>query len=310
MAIPDFQTLMLPTLRRLGERAWRTTDLVTSISDEFGLSGDERTALLSSGRQAVIANRTHWALAYLNKAGLITRIGRGHYESTLEGRALLAAAPERITLPFLLERYPGVRAFRARGNGAPEAGASVTPPIAAQAETPREALERAAAELRAALTAELLDQVRALDPDVFEQLIVDLLLRMGFGGSRRDAGERLGRTGDGGVDGVIRQDALGLDAIYVQAKRNAADNTVGAPAIQAFAGALLQRGAMKGVFVTTSAFSAQARQTAAAYGSHKIVLLDGEELARLLIEHEVGVRTIQTIRVQRVDLSDYAEEEG
>jgi restriction system protein len=155
----------------------------------------------------------------------------------------------------------------------------------------------------------LLARVRGLSPAIFEQLIIDVLVKMGYGGSRREAAETLGRSGDGGVDGVIREDALGLDMIYVQAKRYAEDNPVGAPAIQGFAGALLGKGATKGVFVTTSRFTEAARQAQSTYKSHRIVLLDGAELAHLMIEHEVGVRTVQTIRVQRLDLESYEDEE-
>ncbi len=149
-----------------------------------------------------------------------------------------------------------------------------------------------------------------MHPDAFERLIVDLLLAMGFGGSRKDAGERLGRTGDGGIDGIIRQDALGLDAVFIQAKRYAEDSPVSAPAIQGFAGALPGRGATKGVFVTTSRFTPAARETAEGYRSHRIVLIDGPELARLLIEHEIGVRVVQTLRIHRVDLEAYEDEEA
>ena len=234
MAIPDFQTLMLPTLRLLAQRRWRTADLVARLSDEFGLTAEERASRLPSGRQATIANRTHWSLAYLGKSGLTTRISRGEYEASEAGRELLRNPPDRITLPFLVERYPGARAFRGETEAgpAPAAQAPAAAQAAAGAETPRERIERAAAELRAAVASDLLDQLRRMHPDAFERLIVDLLLAMGFGGSRKDAGERLGRTGDGGIDGIIRQDALGLDAVFIQAKRYAEDSPVSAPAIR------------------------------------------------------------------------------
>lgn len=313
MPIPDFQTLMLPVLRRLAERRWATGELVTAISDEFGLSEDERRALLPSGRQATIANRVHWALAHLSKAGLIHRLARGQYEASDSGRTLLDAPPERITIGFLQHRYPGYAAFRsdrAEANADAAPGAAVETTLG-QTATPEERLDAADRELKAALAATLLDRVRAMTPEAFEQLIVDLLVRIGYGGSRREAAARLGRSGDGGIDGVIREDALGLDAVYIQAKRYAEDNTVGAPTIQAFAGALLSNGATKGVFATTSRFSAQA--VAAAQGfrsSHRIVLIDGAELARLMIEHEIGVRTVQTIRIQRLDLDAYEDEDA
>ena len=311
MPMPDFQSLMLPVLRRLADHPWKTGDLVAALADEFALTPDERSELLASGRQTRIANRTHWALAYLNKAGLLNRLRRGYYEASASGRSLLANPPERITLAFLIERYPGVRAFRGE-NEATQNGAGGRPAISAaeaHAATPRERLEAAEKEIRAALLAELLERIRTLAPEAFEQLIVDLLVKMGYGGSRNEAARRLGRSGDGGIDGIIREDALGLDAVYIQAKRYAEDNTVGAPAIQAFAGALLGNGAVKGVFVTTSRFTTAAREAAAAYRTHRMILIDGAELAALMIEHEVGVRTIQTIRVQRIDLDAYEDEE-
>ncbi len=313
MAIPDFQTLMLPVLRKLAERRWAMIELVEAMSQEHRLTDDERRALLPSGRQTRIANRTHWAVAYLNRAGLITRIGRGQYEVSDAGRIVIASPPDRITIKYLT-KFPAFAGFRAearRDNGVtnevsdqPQSDA-----IAAQRGTPEERLEAASSDLKAELAVTLLARVRGLSPAIFEQLIIDVLVKMGYGGSRREAAETLGRSGDGGVDGVIREDALGLDMIYVQAKRYAEDNPVGAPAIQGFAGALLGKGATKGVFVTTSRFTEAARQAQSTYKSHRIVLLDGAELAHLMIEHEVGVRTVQTIRVQRLDLESYEDEE-
>jgi restriction system protein len=308
MAIPDFQTLMLPVLRHLTERRWLVSDLVAEVSTEYGLTEEERRQLLPSGRQATIANRTHWALAYLNRAGLIVRIARGEYEATDEGRKLLATPPDRITIGFL-NRYPSFGGFRTR------AGNDEQPPpesaglsgAGLQTATPEERLELADRDLKVDLAQTLLARTRAMSPSAFEQLIIDLLVKIGYGGSHRDAAERLGRSGDGGIDGVIREDRLGLDAIYIQAKRYGEDSTVGAPAVQGFAGALLSNGATKGVFVTTSRFTQQAKDTADAYKTHKIVLLDGPALAKLMIEHEIGVRTVQTIRVQRVDLEEYEE---
>jgi restriction system protein len=303
--------LMLPALRRLAERSWKTGDLVQALADEFALTPEERGEMLPSGRQTRIANRTHWSLAYLNKAGLVVRLGRGHYEASPEGCSLLAQPPERITLAFLLDRYPGVRAFRGEGEG-PRNGSTEAQAISGnepQTSTPRERLEAAEKEIKAALLAELLERVRALTPEAFEQLIVDLLVKMGYGGSHSEAARRLGRSGDGGIDGIIREDALGLDAVYIQAKRYAEDNAVGAPAIQGFAGALLGNGAMKGVFVTTSRFTTAAKDSASAYRTHRIILIDGPELAALMIGHDVGVRTVQTIRVQRIDLDAYEDDE-
>ncbi len=308
MAIPDFQTLMLPILRRLSGRQWNTSELVDAMAEEHGLSETERAALLPSGRQTTIANRTHWAIAHLNKAGVISRVARGRYEASVRGGEVLANPPPRITIGYL-QRFPEFAAFRARVR---ESGPDVTSKngplgkdLAAYDATPEERLEDAASDLKAELSATLLTRLQALSPTIFEQLIIDVLVEIGYGGSRRDAAERLGRSGDGGIDGVIREDALGLDTIYLQAKRYADDNVVGAPAIQGFAGALLANGATKGVFVTTGRFTSQAKQAASAYKAHRIVLIDGPELARLMVEHDVGVRTVQTIRVQRIALEAY-----
>ena len=309
MAIPDFQSLMLPVLRRLGPQRRTTAELVEAMAEEHRLTEEERQALLPSGRQTVIANRTHWALSFLNRAGLITRVARGQYEASERGRDILANPPEHITVAYL-QSFPEFDNFRrgATGTGyAAQAAVEAPGSAASQGGTPEERLEAADRDLKAELRTTLLGRLRDLSPAAFERLIVDLLVRIGYGGSRREAAERLGRSGDGGIDGIIREDALGLDAVYVQAKRYAADNPVGAPAVQGFAGALLGNGATKGVFATTSCFTIQAREVAASFRTHRIVLIDGDELARLMIEHEVGLRTVQTIRVQRLDLDAYED---
>ena len=216
MAIPDFQRLMLPVLRQLAQQRWLVSDLVRVISDEHGLTVEERRQLLPSGRQATIANRTHWALAYLNRAGLIVRFARGEYEASEDGRKVLENPPERITIGFL-NRFPSFEGFRARGT-ADEVTTTESAPLpevpALQAATPEERLELADRDLKSGVAATLLNRMRTMSPSAFEQLIVDLLVGIGYGGTHREAAERLGRSGDGGIDGVIREDKLGLDAIY------------------------------------------------------------------------------------------------
>lgn len=309
MPIPDFQTLMLPALRRLAASQWATRDLIAALSEEFGLTYAERVALLPSGQATTMANRVTWAVAYLAKAGLVSRVGRARYGATDRGRTALETAPDRITVPWL-RRFPEFQETRT-GDASRGAESLSVSDTATSVATPRERLEVAEREMRAALADELLARVRDLSPTAFEQLIVDLLLRMGYGGTRADAAQRLGRTGDGGVDGVIRGDALGLDAVYLQAKRYAADNTVGSGAIREFSGSLLARGATKGVFVTTSGFSRAALEDRDRLAmQQRIVLIGGTELAALMMEHEVGVRTVQTVRVQRLDLETYEEEAG
>ena len=307
MAIPDFQTLMLPVLQRLASGRWKSADLIEAMATQYNLTVDERKALLPSGRQAIIENRTHWAVAHLYKSGLIARIARGQYEISNRGRGVLDKPPERITIGYL-KKLPGATAATGsepdglQSNSGTATEASTDEAVNA---TPEERMEIAARDLGQELAAGLLVQVRTISPAAFERLIIDLLLKIGYGGSRQDAARHLGASGDGGIDGVIREDALGLDSIYIQAKRYAEDNPIGAPVVQGFAGALLGNGATKGVFVTTSRFTKQARTVAAAYKTHRIVLIDGEELAQLMIGHEIGVRTVQEIRIQRIDLDGY-----
>jgi restriction system protein len=308
MSIPDFQTLMLPVLRRLAKRSWRTGELVDALADEFGLSEEERRTLLPSGRQATFANRTHWALAYLNRAGLINRIARAHYEASNRGHELIAAPPERITVSYLNRYLLSESLAGDVGAVSLNTGDVVIGTVAGSSSmiaTPEERLEAADRDLKAEVTASLLTRMRGLSPSAFERLIIDVLLKMGYGGSKREAGRHVGRSNDGGIDGVIREDALGLDIIYLQAKRYADDNTVGSDAIRNFAGALVAHGATKGVFVTTSRFTSEAKQTVALYKAQRIILIDGIDLARLMVEHEIGVRTIQTIRVMRDALEPY-----
>ena len=234
MAIPDFQSLMLPVLRRLAERQWSTSELTTALSDEYSLTPDERRQLLPSGTQTTIANRVHWALAYLNRAALISRVARGQYVATDAGRTVLAAPPDRISIGYL-NKFPAFAGFRSKlqtdGSNLPSESLPAGE-AAVLAATPEERLAAVERDLKAELTEMLLGRLRAISPSAFEQLIVDLLVAIGYGGTHREAAERLGRSGDGGVDGVIREDKLGLDMIYIQAKRYAEDNAVGAPAIQ------------------------------------------------------------------------------
>lgn len=309
MDIPDFQSLMLPALRRLSERRWTTTELVEALADEHGLDDAARSTRLPSGRQTTIANRIHWALAHLNKAGLITRVARGQYEASPRGTEVLVNPPSRLTISYL-QRWPDYAAFRnAMKEKVDNAVIETDGSVDVQNRTPEELLEAADRRLKIELAATLRARLQNLSPSAFEQLIIDVLVKIGYGGSRREAAERLGRSGDGGVDGVIREDVLGLDTIYLQAKRYAEDNAVGAPDIQGFAGALLANGATKGVFVTTGRFTSQARQVGSTYKTHRIVLIDGAELAQLMIEHKVGVRTIQIIQVQRLALEAYEDNE-
>jgi restriction system protein len=303
MAIPDYQTVMLPLLRFLKDgKEHNIGEVVESLASEFHLSTEERQQLLGSGQQTVIRNRAGWARTYLTKAGLIASTRRGHFRITERGQSALASKPERIDVKYL-EQFPEFVAFRELRHERPD---EVPVPVSNSSDaTPEEALDAAYGRLRLDLEAEVLEQVKGASPSFFERLVVELLVRMGYGGTLRDAGQAVGRSGDGGIDGIIKEDRLGLDVIYIQAKRW--DSTVGRPEIQKFAGALQGHRARKGVFITTSSFSADALEFASRLDS-KIVLIDGAALAKHMIDHNVGVSMSRSYEVKRID-SDYFTEE-
>lgn len=307
MPIPDYQTLMLPVLRLAAEGETRVADVAERITDAFGLTAEERDELLPSGRQRVLHNRIHWAKSYMSKAGLIASPARGRFVATQKGKALLATEPERIDVAVLM-REPEFRAFyRNEGSGEENGTTAKVNDAAPLTTTPEEQIDAAHATLMAALRDELLQRILANSPAFFEQVIVELLVAMGYGGSHKDAAAQLGRTGDGGVDGIVNEDRLGLDRIYVQAKRYAPANPVGRPDVNGFVGSLVGLGATKGVFVTTSTFSQPARD----YVRHlaqRVILIDGRELADLMIEHGVGVREYRKVEFKRLDEDFFGEE--
>ncbi len=305
MPIPDYQSVMLPLLRLAGDgKELPLRDAVDRLADEFKLSPDERAVVLPSGQQSIFGNRVGWATTYLRKAGLLDRARRGVSRITDSGRAVLKANPPGINVRFL-EQFPSFVEFREtprKHRGQEASGA----PLPAEAETPEEALERAHHSIREALAQELLTRVMSSPPSFFERLVVELLVKMGYGGSRMDAGERIGQSGDGGIDGIIKEDRLGLDVIYIQAKRW--QGVVGRPEIQKFVGALQGQRARKGVFITTSAFTSDAAAYVAGIDS-KVVLIDGPRLANLMIDFDLGVSTTASYAVKRVD-SDYFDDDG
>ena len=308
MPIPDYQTLMLPVLKRAAQGETRVPEIEEKIAAEFNLTPDERDQMLPSGRQKVLHNRIHWAKFYLSKAGLVELPLRGWFAATDAGRALLARSPVRIDVNLLLE-YPGFKEFYHSGHTSAEiaAPASIAPTPAVLA-TPEEQIESIHLAAQTALRNDLLQRILQNSPTFFERVIVDLLVAMGYGGSHRNAAKQLGRSGDGGVDGVIDEDRLGLDRVYVQAKRYAPNNSVGRPEVQGFVGSLVGLGAAKGVFVTTSIFN----QSAIDYVRHlaqRVILIDGKRLADLMIEHNVGVRVSRTIDFKRLDEDFFSEEE-
>ena len=306
--IPDYQTLMLPVLRRAAEGETRVADVAERIADDLGLTQTERDELLPSGRQRVLHNRIHWAKFYMSKAGLIATPARGRFVATDRGRGLLATAPERIDVALLMQEPDFREFYKNEGREAVQGGAGAKPlGTASPRTTPEEQIDAAHASLQAALRDELLQRILANSPAFFEQLIVDLLVAMGYGGSHKDAAAQLGRSGDGGVDGIVNEDRLGLDRIYVQAKRYAPGNPVGRPDVNGFVGSLVGLGATRGVFVTTSTFSQLARD----YVRHlaqRVILIDGRELADLMIEHGVGVRSYRRVEFKRLDEDFFGEE--
>lgn len=297
MTIPDFQTLMRPVLDYLSDGAvHRSREVKDAMADKFGLTDAERAELLPSGRQRTIDNRVGWSLTYLTQAGLAARPSRGHVAITDEGRAALAANPERVDMKTL-EDFPAYLEFRDRTREKTSSVASeeVTHPPTA---TPTDLVERAVATNRAAVEGEVLRAALALSPTGFEELVVRLLAAMGYG--HAGSVERTSATGDAGVDGIISQDPLGLDRIYVQAKRYAVDQAIDRPKIHTFAGALLGKQGDRGVFITTSKFTAGARQEAEKINA-RIELIDGTRLAELLVQYGVGVQTEQIATLVRLD---------
>lgn len=315
MAIPDYQTIMLPFLRIAGDnQEHRFRDAVELLAEEFSLTDDERNIMLPSGTQPLFDNRVGWARTYLKQAALIESRKRGFFNISARGRELLAKSPHRID-NSTLEQYQEYLDFRLRrGDSKSPSNSEISPnqarlvetDEASMASTPEELFSQAYQRLRTNLEAELLEQVKIVTPAFFERLVIDLLVSMGYGGSRRDAGRAIGKSGDGGIDGIIKEDKLGLDVIYIQAKRW--EGTVGRPEIQKFAGALQGQRASKGVFITTSNFSREAEEYASIIAS-KIILINGEQLATLMVDHNVGVSSVSAFEVKRID-SDYFEGEN
>lgn len=300
MAIPDFQTLMLPVLKAAaGGGEVRIGDVVDILADEFALTDEERAHRVPSKQQTTFGNRVSWAKSYLSKAGLVELTRRAHFRITETGRQVLNSPPDRITVRFL-EQFPAFKEAR-EGEAEAVAATETALPVADNPLTPDEVMRQAHLRIEASLAEEILQRVRSGTPAFFEKTVVHLLITMGYGGSVTELDKALvGKSGDDGVDGVIDQDPLGLDRVYVQAKRYTDGNTVGAGAIRDFFGSLNLFKATKGLFVTTSAFTASARETADRLGT-RIVLIDGIQLAKLMIRHEVGCRIEETLHIKRVD---------
>lgn len=301
MPIPSYQDIMLPLLKFTADRKEHSKDqAVEHISSLFRLTEEEKQALLPSGHQTVIGNRTGWARTYLKMAGLLEYTRRGHFKITDRGLEALEKNPPRIDVKYL-EQFPEFLEFRAKRREETESDEEKE-----GLKTPEELIEEGYRRTTEGLLQDLLTEVRKASSSFFERLVIDLLLKMGYGGSVRDAGQNIGRTGDGGIDGIIKEDKLGLDSIYIQAKRWET-GAVGRPEIQSFVGALAAHKGTKGIFITTSDFTKDAREYVPKVNTN-IVLIDGKRLAELMIEHNVGVSISRTFAIKKIDTDYFTEE--
>ena len=305
--IPDYQTLMLPLLKIVSDgKEHKYRDLIEELAVEFQLTDEERKELLASGTQAIFDNRVGWAKTYLKKAGLIDSPRRAMVVITDLGQEILKTNPDRIDAKFL-RQFPSFLEFQNASRTESEETEEEVITKDTTEQTPEETLDLAYRRIRKALAAELLNKVVELSPAFFERLVVELLVKMGYGGSLKDAGKAMGKSGDEGIDGTIKEDKLGLDIIYIQAKRWKPGNVVGRPELQKFVGALAGQGAKKGIFITTSNFTKEALEYSPR-NETKIVLIDGEQLAQLMIDYNLGCTTQQTYELKKVD-GDYFGEE-
>lgn len=302
MPIPDYQSIMLPLLTFAGdEKEHSLREAIETLADRYNLSEEERKEMLPSGQQTIFDNRVGWARTYMKKAVLLESSRRGFFKITKRGLDVISQKPTEINVKFL-DQFPEFLEFRkAKEKPVEEPGDSG----GIEDKTPAETLEAAYQKMRQDLALDLLLQIKSCSPAFFEKLVIDLLVSMGYGGTRKDAGTAIGKAGDGGIDGIIKEDRLGLDAIFVQAKRW--ENPVGRPDVQKFAGALQGQRAKKGIFLTTSSFTAEAYDYVSRIDS-KIVLIDGSMLANLMIDHKVGVSPVAIYELKRVDTDYFTEE--
>ena len=303
MAIPGYQAIMLPLLKLLGNKQeCSLRQSIATLAVEFGLTDEEKKELLPSGQQPVFENRVGWARTYMKKAGLVESTRRGYFRITERGLDVLEQNPPEINDHYL-RQYPEFVAFlspKQKGKGA-----KISTKVTVTPKTPKELIEEGYQQMRQSLAQELLNLVKQSPPDFFERLVVELLVKMGYGGSIKDAGDAIGKSGDEGIDGIIKEDRLGLDIIYVQAKRWT--NPVGRDEIQKFVGALEGKRAKKGVFLTTSTFTAHAIKYTQQINT-KVILIDGEQIAQYMIDYDVGVSRETLYEIKRVD-TDFFEGE-
>lgn len=303
MAIPDYQTVMLPLLKLVAIHGKiKLKDAQAAIADEFKLTDQEKSALLPSGKQLIIYNRVGWAGTYLRKAGLLSLPQRGMMEITERGKKVLSENPSKINVKYL-EQFPEFIEFRTVSEDQ-DSGKRISEAVDIAHGTPEEVLEEAYAQLKSQTLGDIVDRLKSCSPQFFEDVVIDTVVKMGYGGSRKDAGKAIGKSGDEGIDGIINEDRLGLDVIYLQAKRW--ESNVSRPEIQKFAGALQGKRARKGVFITTSDFTSEAREFVKNIDA-KIILISGRQFAELMYEHNIGLNTAATYEVKKLDLDYFIE---
>lgn len=304
MAIPDFQTLMLPVLKILGDnQEHKNLDVVEAVTSQFNLSEEERNELLPSGGMTYIYNRTLWARTYLKKAGLVSYPQRGFVKITEKGLEVLNQNPEKINMQFLKQFDEYSEWIENSKSSVSTNDESET--IEESIKTPEEMISDSMHILNKTLADDLMDKISENSPMFFENLVAELLIKMGYGSTKQDILQNAGRSGDEGIDGIIKEDVLGLDKIYIQAKRW--QGTVGRPEIQKFAGALQMQNASKGIFITTSNFSKDATECINKFNSN-LVLIDGKKLTELMIRYNLGVSIKQVHEIKRIDEDFFLDE--
>ncbi len=314
MAVPGFQKVMRPLLALGADGKERNiNECISALADQFKLTDQERQEIIASGKQTVFANRVHWARTYLDKAGALAKTRRSHFVITERGMDLLKRYPDEVTVK-VLKQFPEFLEFH---TAKPRTESSTTTTEAAvesdeednNAATPDERIDDALIEIQTRLESELLDRIAELSPTFFEGLVVDLIVAMGYGGSRENVVQRIGKSGDEGIDGIVNEDPLGLDVVYIQAKKYDREATIGREKIQTFVGALVGKNATKGVYVATCRFTKSAIEFAQKV-TQRVILIDGAELARLLVRYGVGVRIEREFQVKRIDLDYFDDAEG
>jgi restriction system protein len=302
MSIPDYESIMLPLLRFAEDHqehsVWQAID---ALASQFKLTQEEQKKLLPSGQQSIFYNRVGWARTYMKQAGILEATRRGYFKISERGLQVLKENPKNIDADYL-EQFSEFQEFRKRNR----IKSTSAKEILNKGETPVEILETTYQSLRDELSRELLDQIKISSPSLFEKMVVELLVKMGYGGSRKDAGEAVGKRGDEGIDGIIKEDRLGLDVVYIQAKRWD-QTTIGRPEIQRFVGALHGQHARKGIFITTSSFSKEANDYARSIDS-KIILIDGELLTQYMIDFNIGVSPDRAYEIKKLDTDYFIEE--